>query len=195
MNINMHFRADIHSFRDLPGEQPFETTVLFNAMHDASVTITASGSYVYPEAPCLNTFTFSAAINLPSPYETSQEGGWTYFGSVNSQSHELQLDLHILTFVTKVGTWVRSGPTDCGLATIPLYGGLKVEDCVFDDVTAVTGFRMPMGPDYDVTADSRGPCTVEPLVTYLSGVGLQAQASIHWDDMATFFPPDPEAAR
>ncbi len=194
MEINVHFRADIHSFRDLPGEHPYETTVLFSAMHESSVAVTTSGSYAHTEAPCTDTFTFSGGLDLQSPYDPIPEGSWTYFGSVDSQSHTLQLNLSVMTLYN-VGSWVRSGATECGLATVPLYGVLKVEDCLFDDLTGVKAFRMQMSSDYDVSTDNRGPCGVDPLVTYLLGLGLTAQASIHWDEMATFYPPDPETAR
>lgn len=108
MKMDVHFRADIHAFRDQPHEQPFETTVLFGAMRDASVGITASGTYAQTQGPCTDTFTFNTTINLLSPYDPSQEGGWTYFGSVDSQSHTLQLNLHLQT-LSAVGSWVRSG--------------------------------------------------------------------------------------
>lgn len=194
MDIDVHFRADIHSFRDKPHEQPFETTVFFGAMRDASVVITMSGNYANTQGDCTDTFTFSRTVTLPSPYEPSQDGGWTYLGQVDSQAHTLLLNMNILALFL-AGTWVRSGPPECAPYTVQLYPPVQIQECLFDDLQGVTAFRMGMGSDFEVTADTRGPWTVDPLPTYLLGLGLQGQVSVHWSEMTPFFTPDPDAAR
>lgn len=192
IRLNVAFRADIHSFRDEPAEQPFETTVLFMGMKDSSVDVTTSGTYAQTQDLCTDTFNFSHTLHMLSPFEPSPDGGWTYFGSVDSQSHVVQLNMHEQTLF-QVGTWVRSGDPDCGLYTVPLYGTLQIDNCLFDDLVGVTTFRLQMDPDYSVQADDRPPCTVPALLTYLTP--LTGQASIHWAAMRGEHLPDPDAAR
>lgn len=117
--------------------------------------------------------------------------GRAYSGSVDSQSHVLQLNVAVVTLF-RVGTLVRSGPPECDPGTEPLYVTVALDECLFDDHVGTTAFRMQMGPGFDVAADDRGPCDVQPLVGPLD---LAARASIHWGEMAAFNPPDPDAAR
>lgn len=192
MTLKIHFRADIHSFREEPHETPFETTVLFSAMHDASAVVTSGGSYTTSDGPCVNTYVIAGGVTLPSPYEPTADGGWNYFGSVDSQTHTLQLNMYILAGFDG-SKWIRTGPAECGVFTAPSRLIVRIEDCLFDDLVGVTAFRMQMDPDYAVQADDRGPCSVHPLFTPL--FDLAAQVSIHWDAMDASYPPDPDAAR
>lgn len=193
MTMHVRFRADIHAFRDKPGEQPFETTVLFSSMHESSVEIESSGSFVKTEGNCIDTFQFGGSVNYESPYETSQFGNWNYLGSVDSQSHVLQLNMFLVALFPG-SEWRRTGPQDeCGAFTVPIWLGVQMEKCLFDDVVGLTAFRMQMDTGFAVAEDNRGPCTVAPLMAPLAE--YSAQASIHWGEMTPFFPPDPDAAR
>jgi hypothetical protein len=195
MEINVRFRADIHAFRDLPHEQPFETTVLFSFMEESSVKVTTGGSYVETTGPCTDTFSFTKEIDLPWPGEEDSPGGtWSYFGSVDSQSHTLQLDVCLVAGY-EVGTWVRSGTDQCPRYSLVLAATMEIEHCLFDDLVGVTAFRMQMGSDYDVPEDNRGPCTAPSLVADLAANAPSAQVTMHWDAMTSTYPPDPDAAR
>ena len=156
MTMHVRFRADIHSFRDKPGEQPFETTVLFNSMHESSVEIQSGGSFVKTEGNCIDTFQFGGSVNYESPYETSQFGNWNYLGSVDSQSHVLQLNMFLLALFPG-SEWRRSGPQEeCGAFTVPLWLAVQMEECLFDDVVGLTAFRMQMDTNYAVAEDEPG---------------------------------------
>ena len=73
VRLKVNFRADIHSFREKPHETPFETTVLFNPMHDASISITTSGSYSETSGSCTDTYTFLHGLEMGSPFVTQPE--------------------------------------------------------------------------------------------------------------------------
>jgi hypothetical protein len=193
MRLKVDFRADIHSFRDEPHEQPFETTVLYGAMRTASVSITSGGSYSETVGICLNTWTLTKGAELASPFgPTKPEGAWNYLGSVDTQHRKLQLNLYALALY-EAGTWMYSGPAECGPFTVPLSIALQTEDCLFDSVDALKAIEIDMGPDYDVLAGSRGPCGVDGMVGPL--IDLPAQASMHWSAFAPMYPPDPDAPR
>ena len=188
MKIKVHFRADIHSFRDKPHEQPFETTVLFGPAHDTSVAATTEGTYSETFGDCTDTYTLSKGADLKSPHDADPDGGWIYFGSVDTQSHRLQLSMQVLT-AFEAGRWVRSG--DCEAFDKPYYVILAMEDCLFDDLAQTTAFRMQMGDDFGVPEDNRGPCDVESIIDTDQNV----QVKIRWSAMPAIFPPDPNTAR
>ncbi len=192
VRFKVNFRADIHSFREKPHETPFETTVLFNPMHDASISITTGGSYAESSGPCTDTYTFLHGLEMGSPFVTQPEGGWTYFGSVDTQGKMLRLTVNMVALFD-AGTWEHTGPPECAPFTETLYTTISLEDCLFDDLVGVTAFRMQMDTGFAVAEDNRGPCTVAPLMAPLAE--YSAQASIHWGEMTPFFPPDPDAAR
>lgn len=191
VRFKINFRADIHSFREKPHEAPFETTVLFSPMHDASISITTSGSYTETFGSCSDTYTLLRGLEMQSPFETQQEGGWTYFGSVDTQGRMLQLTVNLVALYD-AGTWEHTGPPECAPFTEALYTTISLEDCLFDDLVGVTAFRMQMGSAFDVTADERGPCDVDPLV---SQIDQPARSSMRWGTITPDYPPDPDAAR
>jgi len=194
MRLKVRFRADVHSFRDQPHEPPFETIVLFGTMHDASVSITTGGSYSQVQGNCTDTFAFGGSVSFPSPYETTQDGGWDYYGSVDTQNRELQLNMYLFALFGG-STWTRSGPPECGPFTTPMWISVTIEDCLFDDVAGpgLKAFLMGMNPDFSVPADNRGPWTVPPNMSPL--MGLTGEVSMRWDAMTSNHPPDPDAAR
>jgi hypothetical protein len=192
MTLRVHFRADIHAFRDMPHEQPWETTVLFGPMRDASASITAAGSYVKIDGQCTDTYPFSGSWNQPSPYQTAPEGGWNYLGSVDTQNHELLLHTFAL-FLVPAARWIRGGAEECGSYDIQLHIGAQIDECLFDDLQGVTAFRIAMEQDFSVPADTRGPWTVPALVAPLAE--LSGEASVRWNNFTVNHPPDPDAAR
>jgi hypothetical protein len=192
MTLKVHFRADVHSFRDKPHETPWETTVLFGAMRDASMEVTAGGTYSRTQGDCTDTFPMSGAVNVPSPWEPTLEGGWSYLGSVDTQHHELQLNMWALSLFPGA-RWIRTGPAECAPNNIALYISVKIDDCLYDDLQGVKAFRISMGSDFSVSADTRGPWVVLPHVAPLAD--LTGEASMHWDAFTVSHPPDPDAAR
>jgi hypothetical protein len=194
MKIKVRILADIHDFRDDPGEPPFKTTVLFQARRGTSVEATTSGSFSRPIGNCTETTTLGQGGNLTTPFEGSLNGTWIYFGSVDTQNHTLQLNIAVLAgFVA--GTWVINGSDpQCTPFNQPLHVSMVIDDCLYDDLVQSPAFRMQMTNDFTVGADSRGPCTVDPIASPLQG-DYQSQATIHWNDMTPVFLPDPDAAR
>jgi hypothetical protein len=191
MKLTVRFRADIHDFRDKPGEPPFKTTVLFTASDDSKIDITSDGVFSQTIANCTDTYTLGNNGSIKSPFVGSSEGGWTYFGSVDTQSHALRLIIQVIA-VWKAGTWKQTG--DCENFDKPLYAQCAIEDCLFDDLNQVTAFSIPMNNDFEVLASQRGPCSVDPMVGGMIG-DHDAQAKLHWNDITPFFLPDPDAAR
>ena len=191
MTLTVRFRADIHDFRDEPGEPPFKTQVLFTASDDSKIEITSGGVFSETFANCTDTYTLGNNGSAKSPFVPGTEGSWIYFGSVDTQSHKLRLIMQVLA-VWKAGTWKKSG--DCENFEKPLYAQLAIEDCLFNDLNQTTAFSMDMNNDFEVLADQRGPCSVDPMVSNLAG-DHEGQAKIRWNDITPFFLPDPDAAR
>jgi len=191
MTLTVRFRADIHDFRDKPGEPPFKTQVLFTASDDSKIAITSGGVFSETIADCTDTYTLGNNGSVKSPFVAGTDGSWIYFGSVDTQSHKLRLIMQVLA-VWKAGTWKQSG--DCENFEKPLYAQLAIEDCLFDDLNQTTAFSMDMNNDFEVLAGQRGPCSVDPMVSNLSG-DYDGQAKIRWNDITPFFLPDPDAAR
>lgn len=195
MKIKFRILADIHDFRDEPGEPPFKTQVLFGPRGgDTSVHVTTGGKYAETIGDCTETWTFGQGGDLVTPFEGTPNGAWMYFGSVDTESHTLQLNMAVLT-VFDAGTWVATGPPGaCDTFSRPYYVTVSIEDCLYDDIVQTAAFRMQMGDDFVVLEDQRGPCTVDPLVSQLSD-DHQAQAKIRWGTMTPLSLPDPDAAR
>ncbi len=191
MKISLRFRADIHSFRDEPGEEPFETTVLFGPSDDSRIEITTGGEYSETIADCTDTYTLGQGGKIESVWYGSPDGLYVYFGSVDTKAHQLRLAMQVLAVFT-AGTWKRSG--DCENFSKPLYVQVATEDCLFDDHGQATAFLIPMNNDFEILKGERGSCSVTPLVTHL-GPELDGQAKIRWNDITPFFLPDPDAAR
>ena len=193
MKIKVRIVADIHSFRDYPGEPPFETTVLFGPSRDTKVDATSSGSYSRVLGPCTETWTFGNGGNLLTPFEGTANGTWSYFGSVDSKAHSLQLNIAILC-VFNAGSWKVTGPADeCDPFNRDLYVSMAIDDCLYNEHFQVPAFRIPMDSEFSVAADERGPCDVQPLIGETDG--LMGQAKIKWSEITPFFLPDPDAAR
>lgn len=194
MRIKVRFLADIHSFRDKPGEDPFETIVLFGPRGETSIDATTSGRYVRTQG-CTDTFTLGGDGHAKTPFDAGTDGSWIYFGSVDTKTHMLQLSMQMIV-VFNAGTWVRTASEDppCDAFSRPIYVTMTIEDCLYDDTNETTAFRMPMGDDFKVFDDERGPCSVDPLVTALID-DAQAEAKIKWGEMIPIFLPDPDAAR
>jgi hypothetical protein len=159
-------------------------------MNDTSVKVTTDGTYTRTIANCTDTFTQGEGTDIKSPHETTTNGGWTYFGSVDSKGHQLQLSMQALA-AFNAGTWKRSG--DCETFDKPLFLLFAMEDCIFDDKNQTTAFRIPMNDDFTVPEGDRGPCDVKPLIGEIND--LTAHAKIHWVEMKPIFPPDPDTAR
>jgi hypothetical protein len=192
MKIKVRFLADIHDFRDEPGEDPFKTTVLFTARRETNVKATTSGSYTRPEGDCTEKWTLGQGGELKTPFEGA-DGSWSYFGSVDTQSHKLQLNMAILC-VFKAGTWSMTGPLDrCENFNRTFYAALALEDCLYDLKIQAPAFLMDMDDKFVVIGDQRGPCSVEPLVGKYDD--LTAQATLKWTEMNPDLLPDPDAAR
>ncbi|HKW13291.1 MAG TPA: hypothetical protein VJS69_02285, partial [Candidatus Krumholzibacteria bacterium] len=192
MTMKVHFRADIHAFREIPHENPWETQVLFSWIDDGSCSITTSGTYTESNPPCGDIYKLLYGADLGKPGSFSPSGSWRYLGSIDTQTHTMQFNL-LLTALFKAGTWQHTGPAECAPFTQDMYAGIQPELCLFDDVQGVTAFRMQMTPEFDVTGDNRGPCPAVPLMAPLSA--QTAQAKVHWETWTPAFPPDPDAAR
>jgi hypothetical protein len=192
MTMDIHFRADIHSFRDVPHETPWETTVLFSWMRDASNTIATSGSYSQTLGQCTDTFNFLRGADLGPPGQPTPDGTWYYFGSVDTRARTLQLNMQVIALFN-AGNWQHSGPAECAPFGQDIYAGIQIEPCLFDETQGMTAFRMQMGQDYDVQGDDRGPCDAVPLMAPLAG--FTSQATVTWPTFTPNFPPDPDAAR
>ena len=194
MKIKVRFLADIHSFRDKPGEDPFETIVLFGPRGDTSIDATTSGKYVRSQG-CTDTFTLGGDGHAKTPFDAGTDGSWIYFGSVDTKTHMLRLTMQMIV-VFNAGTWVRTASEDppCDAFSLPIYVTMTIEDCLYDDTNGTTAFLMPMGDDFKVLDDERGPCSVDPLVTELND-DEQAEAKIKWGEMIPSSLPDPNAAR
>jgi hypothetical protein len=196
MTIDVRIVADIHSFRDEPGETPFETTVLFPTRGDTKIHMTTSGKYEEVVASCKDTYNFGEGGDVGTPFGTGngKDGSWIYFGSVDTQSHTLQFNIAVVG-VFKAGSYVRTriGPDDCDPFNRPLYVTMAIDDCLYDDLVQSPAFRMQMQDDFTVPADDRGPCDAQPLIGELHG--LKGQAKIKWGEMTPSFLPDPDAAR
>jgi hypothetical protein len=197
MKIKLRILADIHSFRDEPGEEPFETTVLFNTRGgDVGVKMTTGGVYERTIASCKDTFTLGENGEIGTPFgEGGTDGSWTYFGSVDTKAHMLQLNIAVLG-IFKAGQWVRTrvGPDPCDPFTLPIYATMVIEDCLYDLKIQAPAFQMQMDNAFVVAESQRGPCDVDPLTTELNE-DFRAQAKIKWGQMSPSFLPDPDAAR
>ncbi len=193
LTMNVHFRADVHAFRDKPGEQPWKTTVLFNAMRDATMDVEASGVHVVTDQ-CTDTYTLDGDEHFGSPWESNPLGGYGYLGQVDTQDMRLFLGVHTFTLFNGA-RWVHGGPEECGSFDLELYISVKIDECLYDEAHPgfVAGFDMELEPNFSVAEGERGPCTVAPLVAPL--VQLSAQASVRWGAMTATHPPDPDAAR
>ena len=197
MKIKVRILADIHDFRDEPGETPFKTTVLFNPRGDTNIHMTTSGTYEEDLGSCKDTWTFGQGGEVGTPFGTGQgtDGTWTYFGSVDTESHTLQLSIAVLG-VFKAGTYVRTrtGPDPCDTFNLPQWVSLYIDDCLYDDLVGTKGFRMQMDNDFVVAQDERVPCDADdPLIGEVND--NHAQGKIKWGEMTPFFLPDPDAAR
>jgi hypothetical protein len=197
MTIKLRILADIHPFREKPGEQPFETTVLFPPRGDTNMHMTTSGTYEETLGDCKDTYTFGQGGDVGTPFGTGEgkDGSWSYFGSVDTQSHTLQLNIAVLG-VFKAGTYVRTriGPGDCDTFNVPQWVSLAIDECLYDDLVQSPAFRMQMGDDFTVPEDNRGPCDAkDPLIGQVND--NHAQGKIKWAEMTPFYPPDPDAAR
>jgi len=197
MTIKIRILADIHPFREEPGEAPFETTVLFPPRGDTSVHMTTSGTYEENLGSCKDTYTFGEGGDIGTPFGTGngKDGSWIFFGSVDTQSHTLQLNIAVLG-VFKAGTYVRTqvGEEHCDTFNLPQWVSIFIDDCLYDDLAQSPAFRMQMGDDFTVPGDERGPCDADdPLIGEVND--NHAQGKIKWGEMIPFFLPDTDAAR
>lgn len=197
MKIKVRILADIHDFRDEPGETPFKTTVLFIPRGDTNIHMTTGGTYEENLGSCKDTWTFGQGGEVGTPFGTGQgtDGTWTYFGSIDTESHTLQLSIAVLG-VFKAGTYVRTrtGPDPCDTFNLPQWVSLYIDDCLYDDLVGTKGFRMQMDNDFVVAQDERVPCDADdPLIGEVND--NHAQGKIKWGEMTPFFLPDPDAAR
>lgn len=190
MTMSVRFRADIHDFRDKPGEQPFKTTVLFTASDDSKIDITSGGVFTETIANCTDTYTLGNNGSAKSPFIPGTNASWIYFGSVDTQTHKLRLIMQVLA-VWQAGTWKQEG--DCENFSKPLYAQLAIEDCLFDDLNVTTAFGMPMTDEFEISAGQRGPCDVDPMVSMHTDE--KGHAKIHWTGITPFSLPDPNTAR
>lgn len=194
--MNIHFRADIHSFRELPGEDPFETLVLFSNSNKGQAVAGAGGTHTSALGGCLSTFIYGGVADLGSPFDFSPAGSWGYDGSIHTGTRELVLNLEGSALL-EGGTWIMHGPVEegCNNASFPWYFSAGIDGCLYDDVNVTQSFIIQLDPLFNIPEGERNCGNLVPAFGFFWPDGSTSQAKIRWAKITPEYPPDPRAPR
>ncbi len=193
-SMSIHFRADIRSFRELPGEDPFETLVLFQNTGRGEAAAAAGGTHTGSIGDCSSTFVYDGLVDLGSPFDFSPAGSWGYDGSIHTGTGELVLNLQG-SAILETGTWIMFGPDGCNNASNPWYFAAGIDGCLYDDVNVTQSFIIQLDSAFNVPEGERNCGNLPPAFGFLWPDGTTSQARFNWGMIAPEYPPDSNSAR
>jgi hypothetical protein len=92
--LHLHFRDDIHAFRDVPHLPPYKTIVLYDCVQDADGNAKSSGTYVYngiPGDPW--SYTATGTCVIPGLWNHSPSGTFFAHGGMNTDTKVIEMHL------------------------------------------------------------------------------------------------------
>ena len=200
MTLNVHLRADLHSFREIPHEQPWKTTVLFDDTRAASGSANAGGAHEtvgIVDPPCKLTVAYAGSVAMQSPYDFDGQGEWQweYDGSFDTQQKLLALNLFATAGYAN-STITASGPfPDCANFTFPMPAVFSsIDDCLYDEINLTHTLNITMDDAWVILAGSR-ECPTAPDYSVVYPDGQTAMGKIQWSNSSPLHPPDPDSAR
>ena len=195
IDMNVVIRADIQSFREKPGATPYETIVLFEDEKSASASAIAGGTFSTTVGECSEVVSYGGTASIGSPWDLVDAGGWSYYGSVDSQKHELLLSIDANALLEGGNYAITGPPGPCTPYSLPLAVMPRLDDCLFDQQDLDRRFLIPMidGEFYNIDKGSR-TCPATTL-WYFSFTTEQGTAKIEWPFISSEFWPDRENAR
>ena len=194
MALNVHIRADVHPFRDLPHETPNKTTVLFRDTRDGDGTAGASGTHDIPQGQCAIRLTYAGSATFGPPYQVQNDANWQYYGSVDTQNHQLRLDIEASAAFSQYGSWQYVG-SGCPPNVFEWGVQAAFDDCLYDDLVQTHAFLIPVrADDWAFVGNSRS-CQPPTYYGQVFPDGYPADVKAEWDTFLADFPPDTTEAQ
>ncbi len=103
IKLHLHFRDDIHPFRDVPHLPPNKTIVIFNCVQDADGSSKSTGTYTYngiPGDPW--TWTENGGCIIPGLWNHDPSG--TFFATGGFNTGTLSVEMHLNASTADCGT-------------------------------------------------------------------------------------------
>ncbi len=196
LKMGVHFRADVHPFREKPHQKPFNTLTLFQwGLKDSTGTGKFSGEHDIPAGQCTEKIIMNLSVDMGNVWQAGPHGSIKYDGGVDMIHNQLQFNFYYSAADT-VGHMTYSGPAGCPNTSFPLQMGVGNDSCLFsvlpNDVMQLT---MNMdSTDLSIKPDSTS-CSRKPIYWLYGFDQLPATAQIKWNKMTAKFQPDPKAGR
>lgn len=188
MEIHLHLRADVHQFRDAPGQPPQTYTLYIAAAEDSYGECFAEGTYTYhipdSDPPDSTVYDWSGSVFLPGLWEQNPAGFW-FQGQLDptAKTWKPHFEAASEPGLTELVTW-NSGQ-DTNPFGLQFYDGLYDNQLFrqlyfsFDNIWNINGNIR----EADEDCCSRNPDA--PIISH----------DIVWPPIPASFAPDPSAAQ
>lgn len=194
LDMGIHFRSDVHPFREKPHQKPFKTLTIFQTgLKDSTGKATWSGEHSIPADPCQQKIVMTGSDDMGNCWKAADHGAFKYDGGVDMIHNQLQFNLTYGAGDT-IGHMYYSGPTGCPNYDFSVYLQVQNDSCLFNvlpnDVMQLT---MSMdSTDYSIKSDSTS-CSRKAIYWIYYFDQASANAQIKWTKWTAKFPPDPKA--
>ncbi|MCM2272041.1 MAG: hypothetical protein NDJ18_05745 [candidate division Zixibacteria bacterium] len=188
MEIHLHLRADVHKFRDAPGQPPQTYTLYIAAAEDSYGECFAEGTYTYhipdSDPPDSIKYDWSQSVFLPGLWEQNP-AGFFFQGQLDPVARTWKPQFAAVSDAGLKEDVFWSGGTDINFFNLAFYSGLYDEQFFsrlhfsFDAQWNLNGRIRQENED----CCSRNPDLPEIWHDYV------------WPNMTASFPPDPNAAQ
>lgn len=190
--FDLHFRADVHTYRDVPGGPLIAPTFRqCYQMQDAQATISVSGSYQFCAAGACDLFEWFGSTPIPL-FDVNNVGNHSQFEFIGDfQLSDSQLflgeNLEVLSGLTERTTVDGPGQHYVLYDTLTMQ---DVKDSGLYDNNDSNQFIMDFQPGFAL------PAGVRIFITHNLFRGIDATSTatlrMEWDAMTPNYPSDPE---
>ncbi|SYZ72676.1 conserved hypothetical protein [Candidatus Zixiibacteriota bacterium] len=191
--MGIHFRGDVHPFREKPHQNPYVTEYLFqNGLADSGGYAKFSGAHTFPPSgSCTMSLVLSDSFNIGNAWQYTQLGSFTYNGAIDMIHDQLQLNLSF-TAGDSVGHLVYGGGNGCPSGQYEFDTQIGGDTCIYDEFTTdYQDFLMPIDPaTYNVVKGQR-QCQASSMYYLYMFDDMKATAKIEWDTLKVKYPPLP----
>jgi len=183
-HVNVHIRADIHSWRDKPRETPTKPTVVpFNGMADMDGDWKSEGEGFWNNDSGETRYVWGGSGSLSGAQFQLNGEGASAIGFVNVQSMYIEIHpLGVAGMEKTVDLYTPDG-THYPTTQAPFVNQTPVFDEVVDTQVYI---KIPMNSDFSIEADSR------TARTSIDGSPLPdgESATMEWESAEASFTPD-----
>jgi hypothetical protein len=176
--LEVHFRADVHSHRDVPHETPFDPIVPFQSEQTSIGQFTSSGTESHPcdDKGGISTTTWSGTANLQALQLNNPKNLVTCFGNIDVKQKKIDIELAGASLEGMTETVVGCGNSTSD--TLPgITGTLDADD------TENPVLHLTLNDDFSINGGIRDQF-IGPL-----------HFRMEWTKIIPRFPPNKMAAR